>query len=383
MLTLSALVSLTLVTAQPATKPYRVTIVKEKSEVAEQVLPADPKIRVEYRYIGNMVFGVLAEGKRLTPNPDSVQTLFMIDGKVEAPKGAPKLQPLAKGPGQKMRHGGQAVWQRGDLRITMVLEVVPGKPSQVRPGVPIPRRMDTLLVKFTIENLGNVPHRVGCRTFVDTLIVDNDGALFASPTTHPNQVLNGIELKGKQLPEFLEVLQRPNLQNPGFKGVFTLKLGAKLEGPSRAVLTIYGARGQWDVPARTAGDSACALFWEPQEVPPQARREIAFAYGQGIACTNEGRVSVDFGGSFAPSKRFTITAYVDDPIDGQSLTLLLPRGVERLRGKATQVVPLPGEAGPAVVLWHCRLAEVGTYRIRIRSSNGVTHTRTVTVAPPE
>jgi hypothetical protein len=369
--------------AQQGTKPYKVTIVKEKSEVAERVLPADPKIRVEYRYNGNMEFGVVAEGKLLTPNANSVNSLFMIDGVVQAPKIPKVLQELPDGPGNKKRHGGQTVWQQDDIRVTLVLEVVLGKPYQPKPGGPIPRRMDTLLVKYIIENTGAASHKIGCRTFIDTLVVQNDGALFASPTTHPEKILNGIVLQDKQLPDFFEVLQRPDLKNAGFKGVFTLKLGAKLEGPNRVVLTTYGTRGQYDCPPQPAGDSACALFWPALDLLPQAKREIAWAYGQGIACTNEGRVSVDFGGSFEPGKIFTITSYIDDPIDGQSLTLLLPPGIERVEGKAMQMVPLVGESGQSIVLWRCRLAKTGAYPIRIRSSNGVTQAHTVTVAPPD
>jgi hypothetical protein len=290
---------------------------------------------------------------------------------------------LPDGPGNKKRHGGQTVWQQGDIRVTMVMEVVPGKPYQPKPSGPIPRRMDTLLVKYILENTGSAAHKVGCRTFVDTLVVNNDGALFASPTTHPDEVLNGIVMAGKSLPAFFEVLERPNLKDPGFKGIFTLKLGAKLEGPSKVVLTTYGQRGQYDCPAQRAGDSACALFWPPQDLQPHTKREVAWAYGQGIACTNEGRVSVDFGGSFEPGKIFTVTTYVDDPIDGQSLTLLLPKGVERVEGKATQAVPLLNETSQSVVLWRCRLRELGSYSIRIRSSNGVTQAHTVTVSPPD
>src|ERR1017187_4305207 len=145
--------------AQPGTKPYKVTIVKEKSEVAERVLPADPKIRVEYRYSGNMQFGVSAEGKRLTPLDNSVNTLFMIDGIAQSPKVPKMLQDLPDGPGNKKRHGGQTVWQQDDVRVTLVLEVVPGKPYHPKAGAPIPRRMDTLLVKYIIENTGAAAHK--------------------------------------------------------------------------------------------------------------------------------------------------------------------------------------------------------------------------------
>jgi len=289
---------------------------------------------------------------------------------------------LPDGPNKKKRNGGQTTWQNGDVRITMMIEVVPGKPYVKNPSGPVPRRMDTLLFKYVIENTGNVARKVGCRMHIDTYCVNNDGAIFASPVTHPGKLLDGVMLQGKDVPDFVEILQVPDLNNPGFKGIFTFKFANKLEGPNRIVLTSLGAGGQWDIQAIPAmGDSAVAFYWDQQDIKPKSKREIAFAYGQGIACNpeSEGRVSIDFGGSFEPSKAFTVTAYVEDPIDGQSLTLLLPPGVERVDGKDTQAVPAPGDTGQSVVMWRCRLAQPGTYPIRIRSSNGVTQARLVTV----
>lgn len=372
--------------AQQSSKPYKVKIVEEKAEITERVLPIDPTVRVEYQYVGNMSFGVTAEGKRLTCGAGSAHTIFKVDGNVMYPNAGGQLQPLPPGPNKKPRQGGQTVWQQGDVRITMVMEVIPGKPYVKDPTGAVPRRMDTLLIKYVIENNGTTPHSVGARMYIDTYVLNNDGAIFASPTTHPGKLLDGVMLQGKDVPDFVEILQIPNLQNPGFKGIFTFKFANKLEGPSKIVLTSLAAGGQWDVQAMPAmGDSAVAFFWEPQVVKAKSKREIAFAYGQGIACNpeSEGRVSIDFGGSFEPKKTFTVTAYVDDPIDGQSLTLVLPKGVERVDGRETQAVPLPGEAGQSIVVWRCRLAEAGTYPIRIRSSNGVTQTRMVIVSPPE
>jgi hypothetical protein len=188
------------------------------------------------------------------------------------------------------------------------------------------------------------------------------------------------------VPDFIEILQNPNIDNPGFKGIFTFKFGNKVEGPGKVVLTSLQVFGEWDIPAVQAmGDSAVAFYWEPQVVKAKGKREIAFAYGQGIACNpeSEGRVSIDFGGSFEPNKTFIVTAYVDDPIESQSLTLHLPKGIERVDGKETQAVPQPGTAGQSVVMWRCRLVQPGTYPIRIRSSNGVTQTRIVSVTPAE
>jgi hypothetical protein len=75
-----------------------------------------------------------------------------------------------------------------------------------------------------------------------------------------------------------------------------------------------------------------------------------------------------------------VTAYVDDPVESQSLTLELPPGMEYVEGKAIQPVPAPaGDVNKSVVLWKARVLRPGHYPIRIHSSNGVTQTQIVTI----
>src|SRR5262249_6843974 len=151
-------------------------------------------------------------------------------------------------------------------------------------------------------------------------------------------------------------LQHPDLRDPGLKGFFTFKLGQSLEGPGKVVFTNSNAvrRDQWDVLAAPVnGRSTCALFWDPRELQPQAKRELAFAYGQGIANPNEGDIIVEFSGLFEPGKSFAITAYVEQPIDSQSLTLQLPKGIALMDSKATQIVPRGDESRASVVMWRC------------------------------
>ena len=73
---------------------------------------------------------------------------------------------------------------------------------------------------------------------------------------------------------------------------------------------------------------------------------------------------------------------MDDAVEGQSLTLELPKGMQRTAGKDTQAVPAPDTLGQSVVLWKGRVLELGTHELRIRSSNGVTYTRTITISRP-
>jgi hypothetical protein len=368
----------------PAGKPYKVTIQEEKSEVAENVLPFDQTVRIEYQYVGNMSFGVTAEGKMLTCGAGAAHAMFKIGDQLAFPDNVTQPQQLPPGPNNKKRQGSQVSWTRGNIKITNVFEVIPGKPYSK--NAPQKRRNDCLLIKYVIENTGDKDQKVGVRMHIDTLCVTNDGAIFASPIAHPGKLLDGIAFKGKDVPDIVEILENPNLQNPGFKGVFTFRLGNKIECPNRIVLTSLRVGGQWDIPAQQAmGDSAVAFYWEDIEVKAKGKREVGFAYGQSQACNpeNEGKVRVNFGGSFEPGKLFTVTAYVEDPVEGQSLTLQLPKGVERVDGKEMQTVPQPTGEGQSIVMWRCRVTELGSFPIRIRSSNGVTETRTVTVAPAE
>jgi len=124
------------------------------------------------------------------------------------------------------------------------------------------------------------------------------------------------------------------------------------------------------------------MFWDPQKVPANGKRELVYAYGVGVASNpeNEGRVHVSLGGSFEPHKLFTITAFVEDPLPGQTLTLELPKGMERVEGKELQPVPAPGDTGAGLVLWKARVLETGTFPLRVRSSNGVTTTKIITIS---
>jgi hypothetical protein len=327
-----------------------------------------------------MSYGLTVDGKRLTFSTGSARTSLRIDGQNLFPGVAQR--PLGPGPRGKPRHGVISTFNHAGVHITQVMEVVPGKPSaKPRPGQK--RQMDTLLIRYLIENKDTRPHAVGVRVRIDTFCWTNDGCLFASPEKHPGKILNGVQLKGKDLPDYLQILQNPSLQNPGWVAHFTCRVG-RYEPPSRVVLTSHGAgEDGWNIQVIQAmGDSDAGFFWDPVMIAPGGKRELAFAHGQGIATSpeNEGRVSVALGGSFEPGKVFTVTAYVDDPVESQHLALELPPGVELAGGKELQPVPPPDADNRSIVMWRARVQRPGAFPLRVRSSNGVTYTKHVTVA---
>lgn len=364
--------------------PVKVRIQDEKPTVVEVALPLDPKKYVQYQAAGP---GVVIRVENKTMHLGSINPTFKIDEQVVFPgQVVIQNQRLPKTASGKERDGIMSVYALGKIRITQTIEVVPSKPLKPAPGQK--RRLDTVLVRYTAENKDSVPHKIGMRIFLDVYVVDNDQALFAAPT-QPGKILNGVELKDepgkkKEVPDYLQILQRPNLQNPGFVAHFTYNLGKGSEMPTRVVCTNLGAqRDNWNVAAMQAGDSALAFFWDPAEVKAGGKREMAYAYGQGLAANpeSEGQVTVQLGGSFDPGKIFTIAAHVDDPFLGQTLRLELPEGMERVEGKERQPVPASFEDQPSVILWKARVLRPGQFPLRVHSSNGVTHTKHITITP--
>jgi hypothetical protein len=366
----------------PASSPYRVTIQDEKAVVTEAVLPLDPTPHIRYfpNGVGVMVRGEQNQILHLSHFPN-----FKIDDRVyqQGTGGVARYvnRPLPVGKGRRNRPGFTSQYTFGDLTVTITVTLAPTRPAK---GA-VKRRLDAVVVDYLVENKGKAAHKFGLRVYMDVFIVNNDGALFAAPTM-PGQVLNGIVLEGKKLPPYLKLLQVPDLKNPGFVAHLTLDLGSKLEKPDKLVLTAFPQGvGGWDVPAVKAfGDSALAVFWEPRTIPPGGKHEFAYGYGEGIVLPleGEGLVRLALGGSFVPGKLFDVTAYVTDPVSGQSLTLDLPKGMTLVEGPQTQPVPEPvGDQATTVVRWRGRVERPGRYSLHVRSSTGVTEGKTVNVAP--
>jgi hypothetical protein len=376
---------------QPAS-PYKITVKDEKRVVVESALPVDPALRIQYA----------AQGLGVSVNAENGNNLHLshfptlnIDGQISQAGGfggfggrMPRNnafekinQPLGKTAAGKARRGFTTIFTQNDLRITATIEAVPTKPQ----GKAKQRQTDAMLIRYLVENKGQQPHKFGLRVYMDVYVIDNDGAMFAAPTI-PDKILDGVELKDKTLPDYVQLLQRPDLKDPGYVAHLTLNLGSGLEKPARVVLTQHGQglnNNGWDMAAvPSGGDSALGVFWEPKEIKPGGKREFAYGYGKGIVppVEGEGPYEIQLAGSLAPGKLFTVTAVVSDPAPGQSLTLQLPEGVEAVEGRATQPVPPATEdQANAVVMWRARISRPGTFPLQVRSSDGTRLTKVVTV----
>lgn len=360
--------------------PFEVKIEDDQAVIVEPLAPVDPQPHAQINSQGNMYINVRLNNQQL--HTGVIQTLLNIDDMVLFPGAAPGMliaqnQPLPMGKVKKARHGFFTTYRLGNVTIKQEVEIVPtrGKPGQRR-------RLDAAMVRYLIDNADSKPHKVGIRVTLRPIIMEKRAPLFTSPN-QPNKVLNGVEIKGEQVPAYLRVLQRADVKEPGFVAHLTCDLGRGFARPDRLVLTgrIAAAR-QWDIPVIPSKTySVVGAYWEPKEIPAGGKRSLAYAYGQGIArgADGDGLVQLVLGGSFEPGKVFTVAAYVQDPAAGQHLTLQLPPGVERVEGKERQPVPAVDEAGNCLVLWKARLTGPGRFPLRVHSSTGVTFAKTVSV----
>src|SRR6516164_8735430 len=241
------LASLQAHTQEPAKPKYAVKIHDEKTIVADidDSGAVDPTRRINFQPQGNFFANIRTlkgETLHLSHFPQ-----FMINGRVLQPGQGGRFEvmnaALKSAPGARKRNGFMTVWTLNDLRITQTMELHPAKSK----GPGQKRLMNTVLITFTIENKGTKAQSVGTRVCMDTYVIDNDGCLFAAPT-HPGKVLDGIVLKDKTLPAYVQMLQRPDVRNPGYVSHLTLNMGSRYEKVDKIVLSsLQVGFGNWDM----------------------------------------------------------------------------------------------------------------------------------------
>jgi hypothetical protein len=364
---------------------------------AGKPVEVDQQPRVLWQYSEGMRYGIGAlETKKLltfAANGATNQTLLRVNGQIGefgGPLGrfVERDTKLPADPSAKTYGGSKSVWVSGKLHYTQILELVASKQPVTVSGQS-KMLLDTVQVRYLIENKDMKTYRAGLRTQLDTLIGGNDGVPFAVPGL-PGMVTTFADFpRLAPIPDFIQALERPNLRDPGTVAHLSLKLGGGIEPPARLSLTHWPGLGypNWDVPLMPlAGDSAVVLYWNDKPVAPGEIREMGFAYGLGSVASSDpgGKLGVTLGGSFEPGEAFTVTAYVQGPQKGQTLTLELPQGLERLEGNLVEEVPplFPG-APSSIVTWKVKVLETGTFPLKVASSNGLCQAKTISIGRPE
>jgi hypothetical protein len=355
----------------------------------------DPTPRVLYQYGSNLRFGLetkgqgVGNGKQLTFSRDgeSNTTVVRIDGQAVEFGVAPGTvlsTPSVPSyrPGESLRS--KAVWSWNNVQVTQALDLVPGRQPADVDGTP-KRLLDTCLIGYQIQNLDDQAHRVGIRVLIDTLIGSHDGVPFMVPGRNGLVDTFADFNTPKQVPDFIQALEVPNLRAPGTVAHMSLKLGEGFEAPDRVSLTHWPGLNYraWNIPLRPMGsDSAVALYWREKALQPGAKRTLGFAYGLGTVSGSEGggQLALTLSGSFEPGEEFTVAAYVNRPRPAQTVTLILPKGLERTQGEPMQAVLAQDGKDTGVVTWRVRVLQTGRFPLEVRSSTGVTQARTLIIS---
>jgi len=298
--------------------------------------------------------------------------------------------------------GRRSVWlyDRQKVEIVQTVEIVRGTQSNL---------LDTCLVRYRIHNQDQLAHTVGLRFLLDTFIGSNDGVPFLIPgsSTLCNTRMEFTD--PNKIPDFIQACEKSDLSNPGTIAQVGLHVSSKLEPPTRVTLGAWPnprfetidrrcqqEKTMWEVPvlniktpdpvnpAVTIFDSAVTLYWDPIQLGPNQVREVGFSYGLGSVSAGEasGLLALTVGGSFIPRGEFTVTAYVSNPIPGQTVTLKLPDGFDLIEAQPTQTVPLLRDASTrnSPVTWKVRgPRQEGKYTLKVDSSTGVSQTQPVTI----
>lgn len=236
-----------------------------------------------------------------------------------------------------------------EVQIRQQLQIVTG-PSSGRP--------DTIRIEYLIDNLGTVPHEVGVRIMIDTMLNGNDAAPFRIPGT--GAVNYETDYRDAEVPSFWQAFQ--DLSNADIAAQGTL-IGSDAVAPDRFVTCNWGRiQGTlWDfeiVAGNPTGDSAVAMWWNPVTVRPRGQRVVATLYGVGSQSVASGALRL---GVTAPTVlrlpdegSFDVVATVENTTaevaPGVAVSLLLPIGLA-LDSRQTTTVQVgdlaPGQSAQA------------------------------------
>jgi len=272
------------------------------------------------------------------------------------------------------RIGWDNVWEafNENIVVTQSVDLLPGDQT---------RLLDTVLIRYTIENKAKIPHNVGLRVMLDTFIGANDGVPFAVPGSEgkPDRLVDTMEIfDQKDIPDYVQALERPDLKDPGTVAHLGLKLTGEFEPLVKMIICRWPGNKEmkWTMdplePMRSnpeKPDSCVVLYWAYESTDGGATRKMAFTYGLnsisgvgGMGTTaGDGKIALTSGGSTRPGGEFTVTAYVKDPKEGQMVKLILPPDFSFVKGHDAEKKVEGGSGGLAQVSWRVRAGKAGEH----------------------
>lgn len=290
----------------------------------------------------------------------------------------------------------QTVCQIGPVQVEQVLGFTRSSTTGLK---------DTARIAYRITNQDDVPHRVGMRLVLDTMLGANDGAPFR---VHDQAVTTDSMYTRAEMPDFWQAFD--SLSDPQVMAQGTLK-GPDVTAPDRVFFTNWGvlAESLWDFDFQLGRDftrkgefeldSAIALFWDPVTLSPGESISRVTYYGLGGITIAPGRLSLGVTSpavitrSSSGPTRFPIVAYIENTGEGEArevvATLQLPAGLALVEGqKAVTKLGSLAVGDTAQVAWQVQLdewtGEEYSYTVRVEAINSEPNQvqRSVRVATP-
>lgn len=271
-------------------------------------------------------------------------------------------------------------WQIGNILVTQDLSIVNGT-STGRP--------DTGEYKYTVTNTDTVPHDVGIRVMIDTMLNSNDGAPFRVPGV--GAVTTETEFDGGNMPEYWQAFY--SLSDPNIMAQGTL-IGGAATKPDRFVISAWpNIEGtQWDYtinPSQVVtNDSAATMWWNPGTLAPGESRDYVTYYGLGtvsgtadLSVTGPASLTPVVGG-WSPNP-FDVTTYVANntgaDMNNVDVTLSLPSGLALAGGEtATHTIASIPAGSTGQSTWSVQALSEGDWTYSV-TGIGQTVNRTISV----
>ena len=276
--------------------------------------------------------------------------------------------------------------------VTQTVTIEPGDPIQT-PSGEYKRLLNTCLIRYKIHNHDKNSHLFGLRVLMDTCIGDNDGVPFTLPGVN-ELVSTSKDFRDNAVPDFVQVLEKPDLRDPGIVLQLNLRVSKELEAPSRFLLTHYPVSNatpdkkilnRWEVPIRNFEEDSCVvIYWKELPLKKGETRELGFTYGVGNISSTGNKLAVTVGGAMQLDGELTVVALVADQT-AKAATLELKDGLT-LIDPTTRTQKLPAmrpdendKIRPTPVTWRVRATSAGKHDVLVTTDSGLSQGRRVTI----
>jgi hypothetical protein len=290
------------------------------------------------------------------------------------------------------------------IEVTQDIRLVPGGTN----------RLDTVLVRYTVHNIGHGGCTVALRTLLDTYIGGTDGLPFYVPRVErePGHWVEKLEvLRYQEIPHDLHILESTDLADRhSVHAVLGLRPG-NTEEPAKCVICRapnqkdqdagWGSEepkeNDWayqpmDEPADAPKDSCVAIYWEKRNMAPNEKRTFGYTYGLG---RNHNRDDPNTTVAVAREKQMAlcvqrgseqgileVTAFLKEA-KNERVTLHLPPTIEFLEGETATKTAEEPVLDRTAIRWRVRVIQSGDHPFTA-DAPGIGHaTTSIRSKPPD